>query len=108
MARNAVLILIGTEVVMNGRAWLLPVPAFLLPKSRPPLVFLADFPGGAITHILASVSGFVSEELVTKLRIISVSVKQSVSPVRFPQFSRACRVLQPAIMRSSGQLQHPQ
>ena len=39
VAGNAVLILIRTQIIMNWRARFLPILAFLLPKSGPPLVF---------------------------------------------------------------------
>lgn len=76
---------------MDRWPWLLPVLAFLIPTRRPPAIAGADLPGSAITHALASVSGLVSEERVSGLGIISVSSKQGVSPVRFPQFSLAHR-----------------
>ncbi|WP_206192678.1 hypothetical protein [Scrofimicrobium canadense] len=77
---NAVLVLIGTEVIMDRRSRLSPFTSFL-PERRPPAILAADRPSGSITHALASVFRFVSQEAMTELRIIPVSVKQRISPV---------------------------
>ena len=104
---TAVLVDDEAEIVMNGGARLLAVLAPLLPEHAPPGVRGRDPPRGPIRHRLAHVAGFVSEEPISELRVVTVSIEQRVRPIRLLQLPPRHRITQPAVVGLASELQYP-
>ena len=85
----------------------LPDRAFFLPKARPRAVLGADPPCRALGHRLAGVTGFVGEEPITELRVVTVRVEERVGPVGLGQFGVGDGMFEPAVIGLAGELQDP-
>ncbi|MFF8995644.1 hypothetical protein ACF09H_38095 [Streptomyces sp. NPDC014983] len=94
------------QVVVYRRAGLLAL-ATLLAEHAPPAVVPADPPRGPVRHHGPGAARFVGEEAVAELRVVTVRVEQCVRAIRLLQHGFGHRLVQPAVVGLSGELQHP-
>src|SRR5690625_4095695 len=78
-----------------------------LTEHAEPLVVMTDSPRRPIRHGLAGSVGFVSQQPVSKLRVIPVSVKERIGTISCLQISLGQWLVQTAVIGWTSKLQHP-
>lgn len=96
----------ANEVVVDRRAGLLD-PAASLPEDAPPTVVPADPPRGPARHHGPRAAGLIRKEAVAELRVLPVGVIQRVGTMGFFEHGFGDRVVEPAVVGLSGELQDP-
>ena len=93
------------KVIVDRRSRLLS-PALLLAERAPPSVVAADPPSGAVGHRRSGAAGFIGEEAVPELRVISVRVEQGIGPVGLGELSAGDGVTKPPVARVASELEY--
>jgi len=88
-----------------GRAGLRVRPT--LAEHAPPAVGRTDLPRGPISHRLPRLAGFVGQEPVAELEVLTVGVEERVRPVRFGSVGTGDRPREPPVVGLASEVEHP-
>jgi hypothetical protein len=95
------------QVVMDRRPGLAISAAPGFAEHAPPPVGRADPARGPPRHHLTRGSGFVGEEAVPELRVVTMSIEQGRGPIGLGDLAGGDRCGQPPVIGLASELEHP-